>query len=157
MGRRVDESPWLPGRDKSQIFSSYSCPTFLTPHRTSHPHPTNLPQQTSESWNSRGWWFLYSGRWRRWRTFPSHSCLGLWVRHVLLASVLNLKDVETSVHVVCGLFRAVNNVLSLSDVTSEVNSDRPTRRPYHQVHHCLYRKIIWVLNQMTKGILNKHF
>lgn len=61
---------------------------------------------------------------------------------MLLASVLNLKDVETSVHVVCGLFRAVNNVLSLSDVTSEVNSDRPTRRPYHQVHHCLYRKII---------------
>lgn len=52
MGRWVDESTWRSGRDKSQIFSSCSCPTFLTAHRVSHPYSTNLHRPTSQPQNS---------------------------------------------------------------------------------------------------------
>lgn len=89
-----------------------------TPHHTSPLHPTNLPWQTSQPWIHRGWRFLYSSRWRRWRTFPSHSCPGLWVRDVLLASVLYLKDTETPTPAVSGLSHAVSPVLSQSNVMS---------------------------------------
>lgn len=85
-----------------------------------HPIPTphTFPNKHSNHAMNHRLWFLSPQLVEKVKDFPITRCLGLWVKHMLLASFLNPKDVETSMHMVFSLFHPVSTILSLSNVTS---------------------------------------